>query len=205
MEVYGTTELEKNPITENKLGFIDLNNVRSSYSESKRICELLCNCYFNEYEIPIKIARLAQTFGPGISLDDNRVSMQFAKSVLSMSDIVLHSDGKSVSNFCYTTDAIRGIFTILSKGKNGETYNICNDKESRTISEIANLVANEISEGKINVIYDIPKKNSYGYAPNTEMRLSSKKIMNLGWKPQIDMKNAYLKLLDYLKLNNFLK
>lgn len=198
MEAYGVTQESQNPITEEKLGYIDLKSARSSYSEGKRASECLCSAFFHQYNLPVKIARLALTMGPGVSLTDNRVSMQFAKSAAYGKDIVLHTEGKSISNFCYTSDCIRGIFTVLLNGKNGEIYNICNDKETRSIREIADLVANNIAHGSIKVVCDIPCENQYGYAPDAVLRLSSEKLMRIGWIPQINMINAYNRLVDYI-------
>ena len=89
----------------------------------------------------VKIVRLAQTFGAGVSLSDNRMPMQFAKAVVEGNDIVLHTEGNSISNFVYLTDAITAILTMLECGKAGQAYNICNDAETRSVKEIANLVA----------------------------------------------------------------
>ncbi|MCD7998118.1 MAG: NAD-dependent epimerase/dehydratase family protein [Clostridiales bacterium] len=201
MEVYGTTIDFDNPVTEEKLGYVDLTKARSSYPEGKRICELLCNSYYLEYGIPVVCARLAQTFGVGIPLTDNRVFMQFARSVINSNDIILHTEGRSVSNFCYTADAVRGLLMLLTKGKSGESYNICNDAETKSISAIAELVA-EMNE-QIQVIYDIPERNNYGYAPDVVLKLSSEKIRALGWKPTVTMKEAYSRLIVYLKEMNF--
>ena len=71
MEMYGT--MNKLNVSEENIGYIDPLNVRSSYSEGKRTCELYCFSYWSEYNIPIKIARIAQTFGAGISKYENRV------------------------------------------------------------------------------------------------------------------------------------
>lgn len=199
MEVYGSTKDSDNPIREEKLGHIDLTNVRSSYSEGKRICELMCNSYQSEYAINIKTARLAMTFGPGVPSTDNRMPMQFAKSAINVENIVLHTQGDSISNFCYTTDAIRGLFTVLLKGKPGIAYNVCNDYETRAVKDIANLVAHEIANDKIKVAFDIPENNVFGFAPKTEMRLNSDKLRSLGWKANIDMKTAFRNLIDYLR------
>ncbi|MGM9614971.1 MAG: NAD-dependent epimerase/dehydratase family protein [Oscillospiraceae bacterium] len=199
MEVYGTTAEADNPVTEEKLGFIDLRSPRSSYPESKRICECMCGAYSAEYGVPVRIARLAQTFGAGVPLSDNRVSMQFARSALRGEDIVLHTAGKSVSNFCYTVDAVRGLFTILTKGENGQAYNICNDGESRTIAEIAELVATRAADKKIQILFDIPEGNTFGYAPDAVMRLNSDKLRKLAWRPQVSMVDAYKRLISYLK------
>lgn len=198
MEVYGTTVLEQNPVTENKLGFVDLCKPRSVYPEGKRVCELMCNAYLSEYGVPVRSARLAQTFGAGIPLTDNRVSMQFAKSALKGENIVLHTYGKSVSNFCYTTDSVAGILTILTRGENGNSYNVCNDAESRSIAEIAALVAHEIADDKIKAVIDIPENANFGFAPDTVMRLTSDKLRHLGWLPRVSMAQAYKNLCAYL-------
>lgn len=198
MEVYGVTEERQNPVTEEKLGYIDLSSARSSYSEGKRASECLCAAFYHQYGLPVKIARLALTMGAGIAITDNRVSMQFAKSVINRNDIVLHTLGHSISNFCYTSDSIRGIFTILLNGTDGETYNVCNDKETRSIRAIAELVAEKIAGGRIKVVHNIPKCNSYGYAPDVSLRLSSQKLMNLGWVPRIDLAVAYDRLIKYM-------
>lgn len=198
MEVYGKTTAEDNPITEKKMGYVDLADPRSSYPEGKRVCELLGCSYFREFGIPVKIVRLAQTFGAGVSTHDNRAPIQFARCVLDDRDIVLHTHGHTMSNFCYTADAIRAILTVLLKGKNGEAYNVCYDAESRTILEIAKLVANQVSQGRIKVQFDIPKENVFGYAAETNTRLCSQKLEELGWFPRIGMKEAYTRLLQYL-------
>ena len=53
--------------------------------------------------------------------------------------------------------------------------------------------------GAIQVVYDIPKSNSFGYAPDVTLRLSSKKLMSLGWTPKIDLECAYNRLIQYIK------
>ena len=198
MEQYGVPVSPGQKMTEDKIGAIDHLNIRSSYSESKRLCECLCASYASEYGVKAKIVRLAQTFGAGISLTDNRMPMQFARAVAEERDIVLHTEGKSISNFVYLTDAILGILTVLLWGEPGEAYNVCNDAETRSVREIAELVATEVSGGKIGVRIEIPEKNM-GYAPDVAMYLDSGKLQKLGWKPKVQMKDAYNRLVSYLK------
>lgn len=197
MEEYGTPYEPGEVMTEDKVGMIDHLNVRSSYSESKRLCECLCVSYASEYGVDAKIVRLAQTFGAGVPLTDNRMPMQFARAAVTGEDIVLHTEGKSVSNFVYLTDAISGILTVLEKGERGQAYNLCNDKETRTVLEIANLVASKAADGKIQVQVDI--KENMGYAPDVDMYLDSSKLCSLGWKSEVGMTEAYRRLVEYLK------
>ena len=99
MEVYGAFD-ESVEVTEKDLGYIDILNIRSNYPESKRLCENMCVAYNAEYDIPVKIARLAQTFGAGILPWENRVFAQFARSAINEKDIILHTKGLSEGNYC---------------------------------------------------------------------------------------------------------
>lgn len=197
MEQYGVPYEYGQKMTEDKVGIVDPLNIRSSYSESKRLCECLCVSYANEYEVKVKIARLAQTFGAGLSLTDNRMPMQFARAVAERRDIILHTEGKSISNFVYLTDAITGILTILKKGTSGYAYNICNDNETRSVREIAELVCHEVASNKIKV--RVEKKDNMGYAPDTAMYLDSGKLRELGWNSEVSMIDAYRRLVEFLK------
>ena len=197
MEQYGVPFTSGEQMTEEKTGIIDHLNVRSSYSESKRLCECLCASYACEYGVDVKIARLAQTFGAGVSLSDHRMPMQFARSVVEERDIVLHTEGKSVSNFVYLTDAIAGILLLLSRQDPGSAFNICNDGETRSVREIAELVADKVANGKIAV--QIEKQDNLGYAPDNTFHLNSDKLRSLGWKPEVGMEEAYRRLAEYLR------
>ena len=195
MEAYGITDPKLERITERDLGYIDILSVRSSYSEGKRICECLCAAYAAEYGVPVKIARLAQTFGAGVSFDDGRVFAQFTKSCLAGTDIVLHTAGKSMGNYCYTADAVRGLLTVLLKGENANAYTVVNPSTSMQIREVAQLVSDTLTGGKTRIIFDIPESAlTYGYAPDVTMRLSADKLMALGWQPEVDLPEMFRRL-----------
>lgn len=140
MEMYGSFH-DNREVVEDEIGYIDLLKVRSNYPESKRLCENMCIAFLHEYGVKVKIARLAQTFGAGILPRENRVFAQFAKSVISEADIVLHTKGLSEGNYCYTRDCITGLLTILLKGEDGEAYNVVNPKCHTTIANMAEMVA----------------------------------------------------------------
>lgn len=199
MEVYGDIDCtDGHKVSEREYGRIDLLNVRSCYSLGKRMAENICYSYFNEYGVPVKIARLAQTFGDELLPTENRVFAQFARSVKNGTDIVLHTDGSSMGNYCGIRDAIAGILMILGHGKDGEAYNVVNEMHTMTIRQMAEFVANEIANGKIKVVYEIPEDNRYGYAANTGIRLSGKKLMEIGWAPQENLRDMYSEIIRKL-------
>jgi nucleoside-diphosphate-sugar epimerase len=199
MEVYGNIEDTGNLVTENTLGDLEVFHPRSCYPLGKRIAEHYCFIYYKEYGVPVKIARLAQVFGTGVLPGENRVFAQFADSVRKTKDIVLHTLGQSMGNYCETLDAVDAIFTLLNKGENGEAYNVVNEDNSMRIREMAELVADHIAHGKIKVIYDIPEENRYGYAGDTGLRLSSAKLRSLGWKPTKNLEEMYLDLIEWMQ------
>ncbi len=200
MEAYGNMSVfgsapDASRATEEKMGYINPQNVRSDYPLSKRMCENLCAAYVAEYHLPVKVARLAQTFGAGILPWENRVFAQFAKSAINHDDIVLHTKGLSEGNYCYTADVVRGLLTILLKGTDGEAYNVANESTHTTIADMAQLVADQIAGGEIKVVFDIPEQNMFGYATDTILRLDSTKLQSLGWKPLVPLSEMYHRMI----------
>ncbi len=194
MEMYGV--LNDKCVTEEKLGFVSLSSPRSSYPESKRMCELLCYSYYSEYGVPAKTVRLAQTFGPGISLKENRVFKMFCDCVINQEDIVLKTQGTTVINYCYTTDAVKSIMIALLNGKDGEAYNACSDSEPMTIRECAEYLAKHYADGKISVKFDIAPGS---FAPDNNMILNNSKIKEIGFKPEYTVLEGYDRLIKYLR------
>ena len=194
MEYYGQVKDDYTNVTEDKLGYIDLSKPRSCYPESKRVCEALCNAYVVQYNLNVCSARLAQTFGAGVPLSDNRVFAQFAKSALNKTDIILHTMGQSEGNYCYTADAVYGIFVLLQKGEKGQSYNVAHNHS--TILNMAKMVADKISNNQIKVEVHIPENLvSLGYAPDVKLKLNSDKLKALGWQPEIDLENMFKRMI----------
>ena len=181
------------------LGYINPLAVRSNYPESKRLCENMCVAFWSEYGVPVKIARLSQTFGAGILSGENRVFAQFARSAIEGKDIVLHTRGLSEGNYCYTRDTIMGLFLILIKGENAEAYNVTNPETHTTIVDMARMVCQKFGNGKIKVVFDIPESNQFGYAADTKMKLNADKLKNLGWRPEIGLEEAYRRMIMGMK------
>jgi len=190
MEVYGVVPDIGRPRREEELGDISLDNVRNCYPMAKRMAEHYCHIYAKEYGVPVKIARLAQTFGTGVKLQDNRVYMQFARAVVEKRDIILKTDGMSMGNYCATEDVVDAIFILLDKGESGEIYNVVNEQNTMRIRNMAQLVAEEIADNRIKVVMQPTSTEKTGYASHTELRMSSEKLRKLGWsatKSLIDM------------------
>ncbi|MCR5067715.1 MAG: NAD(P)-dependent oxidoreductase [Erysipelotrichaceae bacterium] len=193
MESYGV--LNDEDVTEEKQGYIDPLNVRSSYSLGKRMAELYTRSYGEEYGINTVIARLAMTFGAGIPANDNRVVKYFCDCAVNGEDIVIKSTGKTVVNMVYTADALAAVLVLLKSGENGQAYNVVAGGARATISDMADLVA-KLSEKKISVRYEAALNS--GFAPDNTMVLSGKKIRALGWQSEFDLPRALIRTYQYL-------
>ena len=202
LEVYGNTGMNKKEIYEKEGGYIDPLNVRSSYSESKRMCECMCVSYMKQYGIPVYIARLTATFGFGVDYFDNRVFAQFARSVIEKKDIVLKSTGETVRNYCDAEDAARAFLMILANGIPGEAYNIANMNTEISIKNLAIKLIELYPDSGIKLKFELNSDvQKLGY--NTTMRnvLNSEKLMDIGWRPIYNLDDMLRRLIKFMKDN----
>jgi UDP-glucuronate decarboxylase len=196
MEVYG--QGLSGVVAESDLGIIDPRDPRSSYPEGKRRAEALSAAYATKYGVHTTNARLGLTFGAGVpnDLDNTRVPLQFARSVLAGRDIELHTDGAGLTNVCYLADAVRALLLLATKGAAGEAYNVSNSQASMTIRQMAEVVAREVAGGTINVVVKKPEDiESRGYAPPSSYRLATGKIRALGWEPRYGMAEIFQRMI----------
>lgn len=139
-EIYGDPTPENIPTPEIYRGNVSCTGPRASYDESKRYGETLCVNFAQQHDLPIRIARPFNNYGPGLKITDGRALPDFARNVLNGEDIVLLSDGAPTRTFCYVADAIVGYYKILVRGGNGEAYNIGIEKPEISIRELAERI-----------------------------------------------------------------
>ena len=194
MEVYGYPE-KGHVCTENESYDFNPNEPRNSYPIAKLECEKLCKEYYEKYGISTKSIRLAQTFGPGVDYDDNRIFAQFARCVIENKDIVLHTKGETERCYLYTADVVTAILTVLLNGNSGEIYNAANPETYCSIKDMANIMCDEICKGKINTKVNEHKKTEY---LNTVFYLLNiDKIKRLNWEYRFSLKKSYERLIIY--------
>lgn len=203
LEVYGVPQTKNGVVKECDYGYIDPLSVRSSYSEGKRMVECLCASYAKEYNVPVKVARLSQTFGAGVEYADGRVFAEFARCAVEKRNIVLHTAGNTLRTYCYTKDAVAALLIILLRGEVGTAYNVTNKNTAVTIKEMAQCVCDAFPESGIQVEFDMPKDlASFGYNPEMVIRLDSTKLEELGWKATVDLKDMFVRMIAAFCKNN---
>ena len=200
LEVYGMPSEGIVDIDESYSGYIDPLKVRSCYSEGKRMAECLCASYASEYGIPVKIARLTQTFGTGVAYNDGRVFAQFARCAIEGKDIVLKTKGETLRSYCYVADAVIAMLAILLKGVVGEAYNVANRETAITIADMAQFVCDNFSNGKSHVVFDIAENaEKLGYNPVMKINLDVRKLKQLGWNPSFDLFQMFKRTIESMK------
>ena len=194
LEIYG--EVVREDVAEKDYGYLDPLQARSSYPEAKRLAECLCFAYCKQHAVPVKIARLTQTFGAGVQHDDPRVFAEFARCVLEGRNIVLRTPGETRRAYCYTTDAVSALLTILLRGENGQAYNVANRTTYVSIRELAEAMAN--GQGGMRVVVE-PDQEERGYNPTLKINLRTDKLEALGWKPSVGMEEMIDRLLEGMR------
>lgn len=198
METYGAPETD-DKIFETSACNIDSMQKRSSYPESKRLCETLCTAYCTQFDVPAKVVRLTQTIGPGIEYNDGRVFAEFARCAIENKDIILHTKGLTKRMYISTDDAAYAILDVLLKGENGLAYNAANEETYCTVFEMAKLVAEKICMNNIAVKIIEENTDKFGYAPVLKMNLDTQRLKNLGWQAKDSLEEMYVKLIESMK------
>lgn len=194
MEVYGAPHTDA-VIPETQGTTVDTMSVRSCYPEAKRLCESLCASYASEYKVPAMAIRLAQTFGPGVAKDDGRVFAEFARCAMHKQDIALQTAGTSKRCYLYTADAVTAILTVLLSGKAGEAYNVANRETYCSIVGMAQMVADKLAGGKIEVHVPTDGKHEQKFPPPHNLNLSTDKVQKLGWSADKGLVDMYKRMI----------
>ena len=192
-EVYGKVN-GLSMLSEKDFGEIDCMDSRSCYPESKRLAETMLHSYYLQHNVQVYIARIAHTYGPGMSTsNDGRIMADLIGNAKCKQDIVLKSRGEALRAFCYITDRIAGCVYIVLKGQAGEAYNLSNEKEEISIKSLASIIANYANT---KIVFDI-ENSSNAYCNYTRVGLDTSKIENLGWMPKIQLLEGIKNTIDY--------
>ena len=205
-EIYGDPTPENIPTPETYRGNVSCTGPRACYDESKRYGETLCVNFAQQHDIPVKIARPFNNYGPGLKISDRRVLPDFARNVLNGEDIVMLSDGAPTRTFCYIADSICGYYKILVKGRSGEAYNIGTETPEISMKTLAQLVVEKAATlfdytGK--AIFQVSEDKDYLVDnPNRRCPIIDKARSELGYDPQIDVEDGLARALIWYRDNS---
>lgn len=204
-EIYGDPTEGNIPTPETYRGNVSCTGPRACYDESKRFGETLCVNFSQVYNLPIKIVRPFNNYGPGLKITDGRVIPDFANDILNNKNITLLSEGSPTRTFCYVTDAIVGYIKILTKGRLSESYNIGVEKPEISIIDLAEKMRRIAIKhlgysGKV-IMKKSADQNYLTDSPNRRCPQISKARNDLDYKPEITLEEGLINTLFWYKEN----
>lgn len=182
-EVYGDPQFS--PQIESYWGNVNPIGIRSCYDEGKRVAETLCFDFFREYKTAIKVARIFNTYGPGMAFNDGRVVSNFIVQALQDKDISIYGQGEQTRSFCYVSDTVKALLSLaFTPQKITGPINIGNPNEI-TISTLSEEVL-RLTNSKSSITYhQLPQDDPVQRKP--DIAIASK---ILGWAPEIDLQKG---------------
>ncbi|HNZ52385.1 MAG: bifunctional UDP-glucuronic acid decarboxylase/UDP-4-amino-4-deoxy-L-arabinose formyltransferase [Candidatus Diapherotrites archaeon ADurb.Bin253] len=188
-EIYG--DPLEHPQKESYKGNVNTLGPRSCYDEGKRVAETLFMDYHRTYGLPIRIARIFNTYGPNMDKNDGRVVSNFIIQALENRPITIYGDGNQTRSFCYVDDLIKALYILMNQNVSIGPINLGNPGEF-TINQLAKKVL-ELTNSKSNIIYkELPQDDPVQRKPDINL---AKEILN--WKPLINLDQGLSKTIHY--------
>ena len=191
-EVYGDPELHPQP--ESYWGNVNPHGLRSCYDEGKRAAESIFFDFHRQFQLPIKIVRIFNTFGPFMNPKDGRVVSNFIMQALQNEDITIYGDGQQTRSFCYVDDLIRGLIAMMeSKDSITGPINLGTTYEFSMLELADKIIQLTHSQSKI-IFKPLPEDDPNERQPDLTLAKEQ-----LNWKPQVPFEEGLLRTIDYFK------
>ena len=184
-EVYGDPLVH--PQTESYWGNVNPIGPRGVYDESKRFAEAMTMAYYTKYDLDIHIARIFNTYGPRMRLNDGRVVPNFCRQALRNEPLTVFDDGSRTRSFCYVSDLVRGLYALLLSEVH-EPVNLGNPQEM-SILEFAQLVI-ELAHSQSEIAFSVADGDRTTDDPKTRQPDITRAKEMLGWEPQVSVREG---------------
>jgi len=190
-EVYGDPLVH--PQSEDYWGNVNCNGPRACYDEGKRCAESLFMDYHRQHKVDIRIARIFNTYGPQMNLNDGRVISNFIVQALQNQPITIYGHGEQSRSFCYVDDTIAGLMKLMAKPNYHLPVNIGNPIE-KTMKEIAQIIITDTGSHSTISYHPLPKDDPQKRCPDI-----SRAKAELNWEPQVSLKEGLDKTIAYFQ------
>jgi UDP-glucuronate decarboxylase len=190
-EIYGDPNVS--PQVEEYWGNVNPIGIRSCYDEGKRAAETLFMDYYRQHQVDIRIARIFNTYGPRMAIDDGRVVSNFIVQALSGQDITIYGDGKQTRSFCYVSDLVDGLIRLFFNGSTIGPINLGNPSPI-PIKELASEILQLTNSPSKIIFSELPLDDPIMREPNIE---KARQILN--WNPQVDREKGLATTVEYFK------
>lgn len=177
-EVYG--DPRESPQVEEYWGNVNPIGIRACYDEGKRAAETLFVDYFREFSADIRIARIFNTYGPRMALDDGRVLPQFITQALRGEPLTIHGDGSQTRSFCYVDDLVSGIVSLFDAPNPDTPINLGNPQPISMLDFAHEVIQHTNSSSEITYL-PLPSDDPMQREPDIRR---AREI--LGWSPRVE-------------------
>jgi len=191
-EVYGDPLVH--PQKEDYWGNSNPVGPRSVYDEAKRFAEALTMAYHQQHKVDSHIARIFNTYGPGMRLEDGRVVPNFIIQALKKEPLTIYGDGNQTRSFCYVDDLIEGIYRLMAVDEH-LPVNIGNPNEI-SILEFAQLI-NQLANNPAGIV--VQPLKGLGNDPLRRQPDISKAKRLLNWQPKFSLQDGLRNTINYFK------
>lgn len=170
---------------------------RACYPVGKKAAETLCISYSEEYKTDVVIVRPGHTFGPNVTMHDNRAATQFILSAAKGVDIKMYSTGEQIRTFSYVADCVSGILTALTRGAGKKVYGVSSG-ERCSVREFAEKCA---AAGKCRVEMCIPDNvKKLETSPIKDQIISNDALRELGWQAAYPLDDGIRNSIQIIKM-----
>jgi dTDP-glucose 4,6-dehydratase len=189
-EVYG--DPKEHPQSESYPGNVDPVVPRGVYDEAKRFAEAITMAYHRTHGVETRIARIFNTYGPRMRLDDGRALPNFMVQALKGEDITVYGDGTQTRSFCYVDDLIEGIKRLLNSDE-AEPVNLGNPEEISVLDFAKEII--RLTGSKSRIVFNALPQND----PKVRQPDITKAKRVLGWEPKVSREEGLRRTLQYFK------
>lgn len=190
-EIYGDPEIS--PQVEDYWGNVNPIGIRSCYDEGKRAAETLTFDYHRQYGVDIRVARIFNTYGPRMAINDGRVVSNFIVQALKNEPITIYGDGNQTRSFCYVDDLIEGLIKLFFTEQIHEPVNLGNPQPIN-MSILAGEIVKIVGSSSAIEMKPLPQDDPKQREPDI-----SKARKLLDWNPSIDRSVGLEKTIEYFK------
>jgi UDP-glucuronate decarboxylase len=189
-EVYGDPSLHPQP--ESYWGHVNPIGIRSCYDEGKRCAETLFMDYRRQHQLPIKIARIFNTYGPRMHPNDGRVVSNFVVQALAGQPITVYGDGSQTRSFCYVSDLVDALVRLMNTADDFTgPVNLGNPQET-TVLDLARTVVELTGSASRVVLQPLPSDDPLQRCPDIALARE-----RLGWAPRVDLHTGLRHTIAY--------
>ncbi|KAK6194390.1 hypothetical protein SNE40_000030 [Patella caerulea] len=189
-EVYGDPEVH--PQTEDYWGHVNPIGPRACYDEGKRVAETMCYAYHKQDKLEVRVARIFNTFGPRMHMNDGRVVSNFILQALQNESITVYGDGSQTRSFQYVSDLVDGLIKLMNSNYS-QPVNLGNPEE-HTIMDFARIIKNLVGGSS-----KVEKRTAMEDDPRRRRPDITRAKKYLDWEPKVQMLTGINRTIEYFK------